>query len=445
MTNSYDVLVVGAGFAGVTAARELSHRGRSVLVLEARDRIGGRTWVDNRLGLDLEMGGTWVHWLQPHVWAEITRYGIEITQSPPAEQAYWHAGGTVRRGSADELLGKLDPGMIATLADSRDYFDRPYEPFLRDDLDELDQLSVLDRIATLDLPPDEDELVRGMWALNFNAPPEVAGLTQALRWCSAASGSWQLMFEACATYKLKHGTRSLINAMAADTDAEIRLDSAVKSVTRTADGVKVCTTSGERFTARDVIVTLPMNALSGIEFEPGLSALKQAAAAEGQASRGVKTWVKVRGEVEPCYLLGGPDLPLTFAQPEYTVDGDTVFVAFGPDATRIRPDDVDAVAKAIAVWRPDFDVVDVAGHDWVGDPYSRETWPMLRPGQLPQLRDLQQPDGGLHIAGSDYGTGWAGFIDGAIESGLRTARRLLAGTKSSRPVLTRPMRSTSIA
>lgn len=71
------------------------------------------------------------------------------------------------------------------------------------------------------------------------------------------------------------------------------------------------------------------------------------------------------------------------------MDGDTVFVAFCPDAARLRPDDVDAVAKAIAVLRPDFDVVDVAGHDWVADPYSRETWPMLRPGQLGQLRDLR--------------------------------------------------------
>lgn len=70
--------------------------------------------------------------------------------------------------------------------------------------------------------------------------------------------------------------------------------------------MEVRTASGERSTARDVIVTLPMNALSGIEFGPGLSALKQAAAAEGQASRGIKTWVKVRGEVELCYLLGGP-------------------------------------------------------------------------------------------------------------------------------------------
>ncbi|NIB32805.1 FAD-dependent oxidoreductase [Pseudonocardia sp. MCCB 268] len=42
-------------------------------MLEARDRLGGRVWTDRRLGRDLEIGGTWLHWTQPHVWAEIAR------------------------------------------------------------------------------------------------------------------------------------------------------------------------------------------------------------------------------------------------------------------------------------------------------------------------------------------------------------------------------------
>lgn len=59
----YDVVVVGAGFAGLVAARELSaQRSRSVLLIEARDRIGGRTWTASELGEEIEMGGTWVHW-----------------------------------------------------------------------------------------------------------------------------------------------------------------------------------------------------------------------------------------------------------------------------------------------------------------------------------------------------------------------------------------------
>jgi monoamine oxidase len=74
-----DVVVIGAGFAGLVAARELGRAGFGVLVLEARDRVGGRTWTDRRLGHDLELGGTWVHWVQPHTWAEMTRYGSPVT------------------------------------------------------------------------------------------------------------------------------------------------------------------------------------------------------------------------------------------------------------------------------------------------------------------------------------------------------------------------------
>lgn len=132
-----------------------------------------------------------------------------------------------------------------------------------------------------------------------------------------------------------------------------------------------------------------------------------------------------RGEVDPFLVFGGPDLPLTFAQTEYPVGGDTLLVAFGPREARLRADDTDGVAKALAIYRPELEVLEVSGHNWVSDPCSRETWPMLRPGQLRKLRELQTPEGRVHLAKSGYGTGWAGFIDGAIESGLRTAHRLL--------------------
>jgi monoamine oxidase len=62
----HDVIVVGGGFAGVTAARECALRGRDVLLLEARDRLGGRTWSKSWAGTRIELGGAWVHWHQPH-------------------------------------------------------------------------------------------------------------------------------------------------------------------------------------------------------------------------------------------------------------------------------------------------------------------------------------------------------------------------------------------
>ena len=79
---SYDVVIIGGGFAGVTAARDLQKRGLSTIVLEARDRLGGRTFYEERNGFHVELGGTWIHWTQPFVWAEKERYGLEVQETP---------------------------------------------------------------------------------------------------------------------------------------------------------------------------------------------------------------------------------------------------------------------------------------------------------------------------------------------------------------------------
>ena len=77
----YDVIIIGGGFAGVTAARELGHKGIRCVLLEARDRLGGRTFTGTFAGQQIEFGGAWIHWCQPHVWAEVARYGLEIVES----------------------------------------------------------------------------------------------------------------------------------------------------------------------------------------------------------------------------------------------------------------------------------------------------------------------------------------------------------------------------
>ncbi|MER7083489.1 flavin monoamine oxidase family protein [Saccharopolyspora kobensis] len=422
--DSYDVVVIGAGFAGLVAARELALRGHAVVVLEARDRIGGRTWTDERLGRRLEMGGTWVHWLQPHVWSEITRYGLRVEASPVAQTVHWIAGGNAHEGSPAEFNALIAPAMDRLAADSRTWFPLPHEPLHRADLDWIDHLSVADYLSGLDLTPAEREVTTGVWAEHFNGPAAVSGLAQAMRWCAVASGNWQLLHQATSGHRLTEGTAALAGAIAADSDAELRLGSVVTSVAQdTGGGATVTTADGSRFAARQVICTLPLNVLDTIDFQPALPAAKLAANAERTASQGLKTWIRVRGEVPPFTGYAPDDHDLTFVHTECTVDGDTLLVAFGTRAADLAPDDVEGVTRALRAWREDLEVLDVAGHDWMSDAFARETWPMQRPGQLTAyLAALQEPHGAVRFAGSDVATGWAGFIDGAIESGLRVSR-----------------------
>ena len=97
-----DVIVIGGGFAGVTAAREAALAGRDVLLLEARDRLGGRTWTAPWHGEQIEYGGGWVHWHQPHTWWEITRAGLSVELSADADSAAWYVGEERRSGSIAE-------------------------------------------------------------------------------------------------------------------------------------------------------------------------------------------------------------------------------------------------------------------------------------------------------------------------------------------------------
>src|SRR6476619_5607014 len=78
-----DVIVIGAGFAGVAAARDLTEAGHRVVVLEARDRIGGRTWYRQIPGTEVwaEYGGMFIsRETQPSLAAELSRYGIGVTE-----------------------------------------------------------------------------------------------------------------------------------------------------------------------------------------------------------------------------------------------------------------------------------------------------------------------------------------------------------------------------
>lgn len=422
-----DVIIVGAGFAGVTAARELGFAGKNVVVLEARDRIGGRTWLDERLGKPLELGGTWLHWTQPFIWAEITRYGIGTVQSPVPTQAWWVPNDKPVEIDPDELIVKMDAANREFTAESRIYFENPYKPLDHPTLAEVDKLTVKEKLDTIEMDDDVRGLMESFWSLNFNGLITEGAYTQALRWAALTNGDWAVNFEACATYKFEGGTKRLIEAMAADVRGEIKLDTPVQKIDTSGERVIVSTVSGETYSAGSVIVTVGLHTLAHIDFAPPLTAKQTAAIEKGQASKGTKVWIKAKGPLDPFVAFGKAEWPLNFFQADVeTAEGDRLIIGFGPDQRRIDPLDREAVAEVLHRIRPDIEVLDVAAHNWVEDEFSEQTWPMHKPGFLSQsLAEFQHANDKVLFAGSDFASGWCGFFDGAIESGFTAARAIL--------------------
>ena len=122
MTAQFDVVVAGAGFAGLRAGRDLADAGRSVLILEARARAGGR-YVDapvRRLGPMVEIGGSWFAPEHAEVGAELARYGLTRRTYGAPSSVRWRTGGELRDGLPVPFgeLAALDAAVVAIAVDA---------------------------------------------------------------------------------------------------------------------------------------------------------------------------------------------------------------------------------------------------------------------------------------------------------------------------------------
>jgi len=452
--NSYDVVVIGAGFAGVSAARELCHAGLRTLLLEARNRLGGRTFTARSGDQLFDLGGTWVHSSQPHVFAEVNRYGLELVETPGAmpELLLWWDGERAREAGVREWLPLLKEAFCAADGGvpeapmsvlkgyallSRQMSDfhagaaaalpRPFDPFFSDTWQEADTLSVRDRLDQMGLSDDRRGLLEGVLGASAHGAFDQASLMEMLRWWALSGHDLQRYSDSVARFRFRDGTVSLIHAMLEDGRPDVRLGTPVAQVVQDGSQVEVTSEGGERFRARAVVAALPMNVLGKIRFTPALQSAKLAASRERHAGAGVKLYARVRGEFPPLAIFAPESEPLSSV---FTMGGDshgTEFVAFGTDPRRIDSHSASAVQAFLRRFLPDVEVTDTVAYDWHLDPWSLGTWCVLRKGQATKyLAALREPHGRVHFAGADWALGWRGFIDGAIESGIRVAQQVVA-------------------
>jgi monoamine oxidase len=424
-----DVIVIGAGLSGLVAARELEARGRSVLVLEARDRIGGRVWVERGAlpGLDLDMGGAWVADCQPSVWAEADRYGVAREHDELPASPRWRVGGElVERSLPVEVadLGELERAVALLLAAARRH--DPTRPPDAQGLEDLD-VPATDWVAAQGLAGRVGDLLLFWISACASALPGDASMLEFLRWISGADHSvWRHLEAAVLGWRFPAGTAALYEAIAADVRGDVMLGTPVAAIAAHAGGVTVSTAAGDEHAARRAVVTVPVGVLGSIAFDPPLGAARQRAAERNHAGQGVKAWVLARGVPEDLCAMGHGTL-LDFAGAMETTPDGVLLVCFGPSAAALDVTDDGAVAAAVRELAPEAEVAAVRAHDWVGDPYSRGTWSFLRPGQVHAAWSaLRAPAGPVHFAGAHTALRWPSFMDGAIESGHRVAAEVAA-------------------
>ena len=428
MAERFDVIVVGGGFAGVTAARECALRGRRTLLLEARDRLGGRTWSDDWNGFPIEYGGAWVHWHQPHTFSELTRAGLSVSISEDTGHAHWHVGAERRTGTIEERDAIARRGWDSFVEGVRGALPRPHAPLTAlPELARFDRLSMAERLAELDLDEETHDVLAAELESVAHGRLSEAGAVAILRWHALSGYSLELTQFTGGRVTIDEGTEALLAAIADGAAFERRLATPVASVV-TGDGrVEVHTRDGEAFVARAAIVAVALNALDRIEFSPALPEDKQKAIEVGQASRGIKVMIHARGE-------GVSQSSIRFEHPFGYLssevlrdDGTQLMIGFGFDAERCDPADVAGMQASLDKTLPGYEVLDATAHDWLADEFSRGTWAIHRPGWYEHNHAaMRRPEGSVILAGSDLANGWAGFIDGAIESGLQAGAWALA-------------------
>ncbi len=434
-----DVVVVGAGFAGLTAARELTRLGHDATVLEGRDRVGGRSYTGSVGGVPVDLGATFVGPTQDAVLALAAELGIEPVPTYGRGKNLIRWRGRVRsyRSTIPRLsiLELLDVSRIQWRFDrirSKVPVDQPWTSRVAAD---LDAVSLDEWLRSVHAGASTRDLMAIMARVTWGAEPDAVSMLHAVRYVGAAGGLHRMLdVEGGAQQdRFLAGTQQIAHLMAAELGERVVLSAPVRRIARNADRTLTVTSDRGEFTAEAVVVAVPPEHRGGVDFDPALPAeydqlsrhwpqghLSKAYAAyatpfwrsEGYSGEALSDEgpVFITFDVSPSEI--GPGVLLGFTDAR----------TFDPLPSEQRREVALAGFSALfgeAASRP----LDYLDHRWGAEPFAPGgPTAAVPPGSwTTHGRWLRAPIDGIFWAGTETADRWTGFLDGAVRSGIRAA------------------------
>lgn len=456
--NSVDVIIVGAGIAGLVAARRLTQAGKTVQVLEARDRVGGRTWSQAlEPGVIAELGGTWIGPTQDRVIALVKELGLSLFAQYTEGETVYVARGERKTYREKPPLGAVppDPLIIPDLAIVATWIDRIAEsipvgePWKAEDAAALDRQTLESwlRSRTLNLlGQTEKNLSAGFEAL-FGAEAREMSALFALHYVACAGtegtpGSFERLLNTrngAQEQKIVEGAQSLCTRMAAELGARVRLNAPVRRIVQDAEGVTVHA-DGAVVRGQRVIVAVPPTLAGRIAYEPLLPVARDQLTQrlgmgwliKCEALYDTPFW-RAAGLNGSAVVNDGPARSVFDVSPQDGSRG--MLLGFvGGDAARVYADRPDALREAvIANFVACFGEQAREVREWKIADWGAEEWTrgcptaIAPPGLLTAYGPaLREPVGRIHWSGTETAGYWTGYMDGAVRSGERVAQEILA-------------------